>query len=346
MKWIEALKQWNADKDTWCIPRKGTKEFLEVMAIMKPPAEPQPVKIRRKRAPAPAVEEPDEFETKMKKAEDRLGADIRSALTTPKGEELFQQYVSLMKDASKPRPPSEKSQIDDPLDYEKDDLDFTENDVGDDGSTPGSVFDTIDEFIKALEGSEKTFKIASYYFYGGDGTLAGALKDIIEKNFDFPSKTELVVEMDVGKKKFKKLLKSYFPYNDYDEGAVEPPAIDFTIYYLDKMSDDQKTAAIKKLIGLARQIDYDFDLGRGKRALELLQKELAMRKVGRTKESKKEPKKEPKKESSKKPLESLSKAEILRIIKIYEDENKRRVRNKTVVSKEALIDFIKEKGLY
>jgi hypothetical protein len=60
MKWIEALKQWNADKDTWCIPRKGTKEYLEVMAIMKPPAAPQPVKIRRKKVEAPPPEKEGE----------------------------------------------------------------------------------------------------------------------------------------------------------------------------------------------------------------------------------------------------------------------------------------------
>jgi hypothetical protein len=47
MKWIEALKQWNSQKDMWCIPRKGTKEYDEVKAIMtsdKPKEQPKEVK--------------------------------------------------------------------------------------------------------------------------------------------------------------------------------------------------------------------------------------------------------------------------------------------------------------
>ena len=33
MKWVEALKEWNKEKPTWCIPRKDTPEYNEVMAI-------------------------------------------------------------------------------------------------------------------------------------------------------------------------------------------------------------------------------------------------------------------------------------------------------------------------
>lgn len=33
--WIAALKEWNAGKGTWCIPRKGTEGHAEVVAIMK-----------------------------------------------------------------------------------------------------------------------------------------------------------------------------------------------------------------------------------------------------------------------------------------------------------------------
>lgn len=32
--WIEALKEWNQDKDKWCIPRTGTPDNAEVRAIM------------------------------------------------------------------------------------------------------------------------------------------------------------------------------------------------------------------------------------------------------------------------------------------------------------------------
>lgn len=36
MKWLEALKKWNNEKNTgkWKIPKKDTKEYLEVKSIM------------------------------------------------------------------------------------------------------------------------------------------------------------------------------------------------------------------------------------------------------------------------------------------------------------------------
>lgn len=44
MKWIEALKEWNKKSPVWCIPRKGSKEYNEVMAIKNgtPAAKPKP----------------------------------------------------------------------------------------------------------------------------------------------------------------------------------------------------------------------------------------------------------------------------------------------------------------
>ena len=34
MKWMEALKKFNAGKGEWCVPKKGTREHKEVMSIM------------------------------------------------------------------------------------------------------------------------------------------------------------------------------------------------------------------------------------------------------------------------------------------------------------------------
>lgn len=34
MRWVDALKEWNKSSPTWCIPRKGTKAYDEVKAIM------------------------------------------------------------------------------------------------------------------------------------------------------------------------------------------------------------------------------------------------------------------------------------------------------------------------
>jgi hypothetical protein len=54
--WITALKKWNEGKDTWCLPKKGSKAYDEVRALMpekklKASAEPE-------KAPAPAMPEP------------------------------------------------------------------------------------------------------------------------------------------------------------------------------------------------------------------------------------------------------------------------------------------------
>jgi hypothetical protein len=34
MKWMEALKKFNAGKGEWCVPKKGTREHVEVRSIM------------------------------------------------------------------------------------------------------------------------------------------------------------------------------------------------------------------------------------------------------------------------------------------------------------------------
>lgn len=34
MKWTEALKIWNDGKGIWCIPKKGTDAYAEVMNIV------------------------------------------------------------------------------------------------------------------------------------------------------------------------------------------------------------------------------------------------------------------------------------------------------------------------
>ena len=35
MKWMEALKKFNAGKGEWCVPKKGTLEHAEVISIMQ-----------------------------------------------------------------------------------------------------------------------------------------------------------------------------------------------------------------------------------------------------------------------------------------------------------------------
>ena len=36
-KWTDALKEWNQGKSGWCIPRKGTAEYDQVIRLMGGP---------------------------------------------------------------------------------------------------------------------------------------------------------------------------------------------------------------------------------------------------------------------------------------------------------------------
>jgi len=43
--WVDALKEWNQGKSGWCVPRKGTTEYTQVMQIvdrLKPREMPKP----------------------------------------------------------------------------------------------------------------------------------------------------------------------------------------------------------------------------------------------------------------------------------------------------------------
>ena len=35
LTWIQALKKWNEHNENWCVPRKDTEGYNEVMALMK-----------------------------------------------------------------------------------------------------------------------------------------------------------------------------------------------------------------------------------------------------------------------------------------------------------------------
>ena len=37
--WMTALKEWNAKSGTWCVPRKGSLAYAEVLKLMHPEAE-------------------------------------------------------------------------------------------------------------------------------------------------------------------------------------------------------------------------------------------------------------------------------------------------------------------
>lgn len=59
--WIDALRMWNAGNTSWCIPRKGTPAFEQVMKIRKGEKEAKSIKeireeLERKTAPSPKKE--------------------------------------------------------------------------------------------------------------------------------------------------------------------------------------------------------------------------------------------------------------------------------------------------
>ena len=62
--WITALKKFNEGKGTWCLPKKGTKEYDEVRALMvaKPKEESAPAKKEsapaKKEEPLPSKKKP------------------------------------------------------------------------------------------------------------------------------------------------------------------------------------------------------------------------------------------------------------------------------------------------
>ena len=47
MEWFGALKEWNKGKSKWCIPRRGTEEWVEVRKIMNPDFDPKQLRDRR-----------------------------------------------------------------------------------------------------------------------------------------------------------------------------------------------------------------------------------------------------------------------------------------------------------
>lgn len=72
--WIEALKKWNEGKGMWCLPKKGTKDYEEVRALMPPKA----AKAKAPKLPkAEKGEKPDD-------EEQQLLAEARSAVKQQK----------------------------------------------------------------------------------------------------------------------------------------------------------------------------------------------------------------------------------------------------------------------
>ena len=91
MKWIEALKQWNAGKSGWCIPRKGTKEHAEVKAMMGPAA-PKAAKAVRK-----PKEEPKEPPAPARKLSDKALGQLKEVAQATKNRNTNRRAIAQLR---------------------------------------------------------------------------------------------------------------------------------------------------------------------------------------------------------------------------------------------------------
>lgn len=84
LRWVEALRLWNSDKERYCIPKKGTKEYNEVIEIMKTGnvKKPEMVKVQKKTIPKVDVDSGIMKETK--EYQDKLRDWIKSGKKGPK----------------------------------------------------------------------------------------------------------------------------------------------------------------------------------------------------------------------------------------------------------------------
>jgi hypothetical protein len=97
MSWLSGLKEWNAGKGTWCIPKKGTQGHVEVMAIInsKKSVKPSP-------SASPPVKTNDEIYEDKRVAEMRLYLARRKAfsrLKDPIRDKLERANVTRVEDA-------------------------------------------------------------------------------------------------------------------------------------------------------------------------------------------------------------------------------------------------------
>ena len=109
-RWIKALKAWNAEKNpgAWCVPRKGSPEHEEVVAMMGGGG-------KRSKAMAPKVEAPKAEAPKKKskirivkelpgereKKTEKVKEFLRKALEKRKSKKAMSQSIKLSKSEAK-----------------------------------------------------------------------------------------------------------------------------------------------------------------------------------------------------------------------------------------------------
>lgn len=83
--WMQALKKFNEGKKTWCIPKKGSPQYYEVMAMGKDMTEKQYKKEADEKKKIKEEKEKKREETRKKKQEDKKIASKQAPKPPPKG---------------------------------------------------------------------------------------------------------------------------------------------------------------------------------------------------------------------------------------------------------------------
>ena len=98
--WLIALKQFNQDKGTWCLPRRGSKEYDEVKAIQERINQKQPEKKilnTPKEDPNPFIEKLNNYKSKLEELERNITEENRKEFV-----DTFNAYLAdLKKDVGK-----------------------------------------------------------------------------------------------------------------------------------------------------------------------------------------------------------------------------------------------------
>jgi hypothetical protein len=99
--WIEALREFNSSRESWCVPKKGTPEHAEVMGLMGSPAKDSKKmapKVRAPKATAEATEAPKkQRKVRSDKGKKRVGKAMVECAEKPKEEPVAKPAKRVLK---------------------------------------------------------------------------------------------------------------------------------------------------------------------------------------------------------------------------------------------------------
>ena len=102
MKWIEALKVYNAGK-SWCVPRKGTPEYDEVKKIMN---RTKPAEVEKRN-----VERREKSLEQLKALDTRKKIEERREKEKPKSSGFKEIYIQFLKNVLNGEPVKHENKV-------------------------------------------------------------------------------------------------------------------------------------------------------------------------------------------------------------------------------------------